>query len=168
MVSRNDTGRASTAQGGGIEVPAPGLFRSRLPLAAMDASPKAERINMYLVANHPSFDIAYQFVTLGQRQCDLLWCKIGQSSCDATNLAFYSFPSVGGEFELDRPLHDWTLVAAFSSSLRRHPHYRDTPADRVLLAANDILNRKFAPLVDDRREVCAGNQQLGHTEAPGA
>ena len=28
MVSRNDAGRASTAQGGGIEVPAPGLFRS--------------------------------------------------------------------------------------------------------------------------------------------
>jgi hypothetical protein len=29
MVSRNDAGRASTAQGGSIEVPAPGLFRSR-------------------------------------------------------------------------------------------------------------------------------------------
>jgi len=28
MVSRNDAGRASTAQGGGIEVPAPGLLRS--------------------------------------------------------------------------------------------------------------------------------------------
>jgi len=28
MVSRNDAGRACTAQGGGIEVPAPGLFRS--------------------------------------------------------------------------------------------------------------------------------------------
>jgi hypothetical protein len=30
-------------------------------------------------------------------------------------------------------------------------------ADRVLLAANDVLNRKFAPLVDDGRQVCAGN-----------
>ena len=33
-------------------------------------------------------------------------------------------------------------------------------ADRVLLAANDFLNRKFASLLDDGRKVCAGNQQL--------
>jgi hypothetical protein len=33
-------------------------------------------------------------------------------------------------------------------------------ADRVLLAANDVLNRKFTPLIDYGREVCASNQQL--------
>jgi hypothetical protein len=31
-------------------------------------------------------------------------------------------------------------------------------ADRVLLAANDVLNRIFTPLIDDRREVCASSQ----------
>jgi hypothetical protein len=29
---------------------------------------------------------------------------------------------------------------------------------RVLLALNGVLNRKFASLVDDRREVCTGHQ----------
>ena len=37
-------------------------------------------------------------------------------------------------------------------------------ADRVLLAANDVLNRKFTPLVDDGRKVCAGNQQLIYSD----
>jgi hypothetical protein len=32
--------------------------------------------------------------------------------------------------------------------------------DRVLLAVNRVLNRKFASLVNDRREVRAGYQQL--------
>ena len=31
-------------------------------------------------------------------------------------------------------------------------------ADRVLLAANDVLNRNFTPLIDDGREVSASNQ----------
>jgi hypothetical protein len=37
-------------------------------------------------------------------------------------------------------------------------------ADRVLLAANDVLNRKFTPLVDDRREVCASNKKLIYSD----
>jgi hypothetical protein len=36
-----------------------------------------------------------------------------------------------------------------------------TSLDSVLLAVNDVLNRKFAPLVDDRREVSAGEYVLG-------
>jgi hypothetical protein len=93
----------------------------RLPLTAMDASPKAERIDMYLLANHPSFDIAYQFVTLGQRQPDLLRSQIRDWSGDRANRMAHSFATVRCEFELGRPLHTGILVAALSSSLRPPP-----------------------------------------------
>jgi hypothetical protein len=65
----------------------------RLPLTAMGASAKAEGIDMYLVANHPALDIAYQFVPLGQRQPDLLRSQIGDRSGDRANLMSYSFPT---------------------------------------------------------------------------
>jgi hypothetical protein len=42
--------------------------------------------------------------------------------------------------------------------LERSPVLLWMSADRVLLAANDVLNRKFTPLVDDGREVCASNK----------
>jgi hypothetical protein len=37
-------------------------------------------------------------------------------------------------------------------------------ADSVLLAANDVLNRKFTPLVDDGREVYASNKKLIYSD----
>ena len=48
-------------------------------------------------------------------------------------------------------------VSRFSSTWTKCLVSMWMSADRVLLAANDVLNRKFAPLVDDGRQVCAGN-----------
>jgi hypothetical protein len=46
-----------------------------------------------------------------------------------------SFPTVAGEFEFDRPLHEWILVAALSSNLR------PTPASVTPPSINEIFGR---------------------------
>jgi hypothetical protein len=79
----------------------------------------------------------------------------------------FAFSSVGGRLgprcSCGRDVSKNELAigdATHTKRSRHHPFGMWMSADSVLLAANSVLNQKFTPLVDDRREVCAGNQKL--------
>jgi hypothetical protein len=65
-----------------------------------------------LVADHAALNIPHDLVALRQRQPDLLGPQIGDWSRDGAYLVRDRLPTVGGEFELDCPFHDGTLLAA--------------------------------------------------------
>jgi hypothetical protein len=99
-----------------------------LKAAAVWAISATFSVSVSLVGDHATFETPHERPAFLKRQAHFLRTQVVNWSCYRANVVGFRGTVVTQQFQLDRPSHGESPVAASLPNLPpRHPHFRDTP-----------------------------------------